>query len=142
MFKWLGKLGNALFGSSDKGIVTEVSDAVDKWVPSETTRHRMSIEDMQAGDSSQASARGMQLRSHDSWFDILIDGLNRLPRPIITFWVIGVLFGIVPIPVHWEMIPPMVWNVIWTVVTFWFGARMIFKDIPAIYGYVRKMKDN
>lgn len=130
------KIGKVLFGSSDKGIVTEVSDAVDKWVPSETTKHKMSIEDLQAGDASQESARSMVIASHSTWFDALVDGLNRMVRPAFTLWAFGVLVGWWPPPAKGQL-DPMTWNIIWTIITFWFGSRMLFKDIPYL---VRKFK--
>ena len=139
MFKWLGKLAGSLFGSSDKGLVGDISDAVDRWSPSATTRHKMSLEDMKAGDSSQESARGLVLRGGSTWFDNLIDGLNRLVRPVLTFWVFGILTGMLGIPTHLLSIPPMLWNIIWTIVTFWFGSRMVFKDIPKMFNKDRKV---
>lgn len=127
MFSWLGKL----FGS-DKGIVEQVSDTIDKWAPSEVTKHKMSIEDLKAGDDSQASARAMVMTSHNSWFDILIDGISRLPRPVITTWAIGMLFGWIPEPIHLQTLNPITLNIIWTVITFWFGSRVLLKDIPSV----------
>jgi len=133
MFSWIGKL----FGG-EKGIVGQVSDVADKWIPSETTKHKMSIEDMQAGDSSQDSARKMNQISHSTRFDVVIDGINRLPRPIITFWVVGILFGWIGEPQHLASMNPVLLNIVWTVITFWFGARMVVKDIPAVLKSLRK----
>lgn len=142
MFGWATKLGGLLFGSnsSDKGVIDSISDTVDKWSPSETTRHKMSIEDQQAGDSSQESARRLKLHSGSTWFDSLIDGLNRLVRPVMTFWVFGILTGMLGIPSHLADIPPMLWNIIWTIVTFWFGSRMIFKDAPKMMLWFKESK--
>ena len=140
MFGWVTKLGGLLFGSnsSDKGVIDSISDTVDKWSPSETTRHKMSIEDQQAGDSSQESARRLKLHSGSTWFDSLIDGLNRLVRPVMTFWVFGILTGMLGIPAHLADIPPMLWNIIWTIVTFWFGSRMLFKDAPKMIAWFKE----
>lgn len=139
MWGWLKKATGALFGGSDKGIVTEVSDAVDRWVPSAQTKHENSIEDLQAGDASQDSARQMQFPSHDTWFDSLIDGVNRLPRPAITLWAFGVLVGWWDGPKP-EAIDPLTLNIIWTVVTFWFGSRVLFKDVPAMWARIQGMR--
>jgi hypothetical protein len=128
---WLVKGLTMLFGSSSngKGVVGQVSDAVDRWSPSAQTQHENSIEDLQAGDASQASARSMVLVHHDSWFDIFIDGMNRSVRPVITFWVVGVLIGWWEAP-RTDTIDPIVLNIMWTVITFWFGSRVVFKDVP------------
>lgn len=98
-------------------------------MPSAATKQKNSIEDLKAGDASQASARAMILAHHDSWLDIFVDGCNRSVRPFITYWVMGVLFG------WWEApktgdIDPIILNIIWTVITFWFGSRVVFKDVP------------
>lgn len=127
----IGSLATALFGSSSngKGIVTAVSDTVDKWHPSAVTEHKMALEDLKAGDESQDSARKMQMISHDSWFDILVDGLNRLVRPLVTYWLCGGIAGFWPLPAT-GTVDPLILNAFWTVITFWFGGRVIVKDIP------------
>jgi len=121
-----------LFGSSSngKGVIQQASDVADKWIPSETSKHEMSVEDMKAGDSSQAAAQGFTpAPSHESWLDILIDAWSRAQRPAFSTWALGLLCG------WWEgprldSIDPLTLNIIWTIVGFWFGTRMIFKDIP------------
>jgi len=80
-------------------------------------------------DASQDSARKMVIPHHDSWFDILVDGMNRSVRPFITYWVLGVLFGWWEAP-KTDTIDPIMLNIIWTVITFWFGSRVVFKDVP------------
>lgn len=131
IFSAIGTGISVLFGSSSngRGLVDQVSDVADKWMPSAETKQKNSIEDLKAGDASQDSARAMILASHDSWFDILIDGLNRSVRPFITFWVMGVLFGWWVAPAT-DNIDPIVLNIMWTVITFWFGSRVVFKDVP------------
>jgi len=124
MFSWIAKMF-----SSDKGVIEQVSDTVDKWNPSDTTLHKQSIEDLKSGDESQDSARKMILHNHESKLDIVIDGLNRLVRPIITYWVVGGLMGLWELP-QVNTVDPLMMNIVWTVITFWFGSRVIFKDIP------------
>jgi len=137
---WLSKVWKGLFGSSDKGAIEQIGSIADNYLPGEVTKHKMSIEDMQAGDASQESARNMQLPTHDTWFDVAVDGINRLPRPIITFWVISMLFGWVSPPMYFAMYPPLVLNIIWTVIGFWFGSRMIIKDIPAAFKLIKSLR--
>ena len=141
---WVGKVFGALFGGG-KGIVEQVSDVTDKWNPSPVTKHSMAVEDSKqavaeqtAGDASQNSARSMQLPTHGTWFDSLVDGLNRLVRPVITYWVVGGLVGFWRLP-SLGAVDPIMMNIVWTVVTFWFGSRMLFKDLPAAYVVARKL---
>lgn len=142
-------IGRALFGSdsSDKGIVEEVSDVVDKWSPSPVTEHKMAIENQTAGDESQADARAMVLPRTDSnisfvsIFNALVDGVNRLVRPVFTYWSFSLLVGWTEPPISWNLWPPMLWNIVWTIVTFWFGSRLLFKDIPSMYKWYKSMKN-
>lgn len=125
-------LVTGLFGSSEngKGVVNQVSNVVDQWMPSDATLHKQNIENMTAGDASQASARLMQVApSHDSWFDVFIDGLNRSVRPFFTYWAMGVLAGWWAAP-KIDDIDPFTLSVIWTIIGFWFGGRMLVKDLP------------
>jgi len=141
IFSVLGSGIGMLFGSSSngKGVVSQVSDAVDRWNPSAETIHNNSLEDLAAGDKSQESARAMVIPHHDSWFDIFIDGMNRSVRPFITFWVMGVLFGWWVAP-DTGTIDPVILNIMWTVITFWFGSRVIFKDVPNAISKFSEMK--
>lgn len=131
-----------IFGgsSSGKSVAETVADVADNYKPGEVTKHNMSIEDQKAGDDSQNSARQMVLLSGgDNWFDIAINGLNRMPRPIVTGWVICILFGWVNEPEHLLNLNPITLNIIWTVITFWFGGRLLVKDIPtAIMSWRKK----
>jgi len=139
--------------TGEKGIIEQTSDVVDKWMPSKTTIHKMSIEDQQAGDQSQDSARKMQQASHGSWVDIIIDAWSRTPRPAFATWAFGLLVGWWEPPRHLLMATeggsivwnPILGNIIWTIITFYFGARVIFKDIPAAIAIasrvISKIKD-
>jgi hypothetical protein len=124
----------------DKGIIEQISATADKWHPSKTTVHKMSIEDQQAGDSSQESARNMLVVSHDSWIDIGVDAISRLPRPAFAIWAFGVLVGFWEAPSNLSDIHPLALNIIWTVVTFYFGARVIIKDIPSAIALYKNAK--
>lgn len=141
MFSFLSKAVTSLFGSSDngKGIVTQVANVVDRFNPSDTTLHTMSLEDQKAGDESQKNAQAfVPAPSHESWLDIFIDAFNRIQRPAWSTWALGGLCGWWNLPVTTE-IDPFVVNVIWTIVGFWFGSRMIFKDIPNAFMQFRKL---
>ena len=131
-----------LFGSSSNGksLAETAVDAVDRFSPSDVKKHEMAIEDLKAGDESQNSARQMNQISHDSWLDVFVDAINRMVRPAFTLWAFGQLVGIWDTTTHWENIPPMAWNIIWTIVTFWFGARVIFKDLPSAIRLYKELK--
>jgi hypothetical protein len=69
------------------------------------------------------------------WFDRVIDGLNRLPRPMMVFGVFGLLIYTPVDPVHmaevfasWALIPAGMWAIIATIVAFFFGGRQQLYD--------------
>ena len=68
------------------------------------------------------------------FFDSMINGLNRLPRPFITFALIGLLVWVPLYPqealIRLEVLtlmPPWIENLIYIVVSFWFGGRITHK---------------
>ena len=74
-------------------------------------------------------------RENRTWWDSLVDGLNRLPRPLITIAVLS-FFVIAPfdpilfleIAKAYEVIPPGYWALLSIVVSFYFGGRMQLKS--------------
>lgn len=131
MFSILKLVLPLFFGSSSngRGVVTSVVDAAERWFPSAATRNNRADKDLEAHESSQASARKMQMVSHDSWLDILIDAWNRAIRPLITTGLIGIWFGWWPAP-NLVDIHPFYLQMTMMAFTFWFGGRFVTKDIP------------
>jgi len=71
-------------------------------------------------------------RHNRTWWDSAIDGLNRLPRPIMAFGVMGVFVWASIDPVRfsaaaqaWALIPEEMWIVLGAIVTFFFGDRTL-----------------
>ncbi|MEM9969989.1 MAG: holin family protein [Pseudomonadota bacterium] len=64
------------------------------------------------------------------WFDRFIDGLNRLPRPMLAFGTLG-LFAAAMIDPVWfakrmqgiALVPEPLWWLMGAIVSFYFGAR-------------------
>lgn len=64
------------------------------------------------------------------WFDRLMDGLNRLPRPLLAFGTLG-LFVIAMVDPVWfasrmqgiALVPDPMWWLMGAIVSFYFGAR-------------------
>jgi len=78
-----------------------------------------------------------------SWFDGLVDGLNRLPRPILAFATIGLFAYAMNDPIGFAarmqglaVIPDPLWWIIGAVVGFYFGARELhhFRNVRAPSG--------
>lgn len=70
-----------------------------------------------------------------------IDIFNRLIRPFITVWLIGGFSGWWHLP-ETKTIDPVWFQIFMIVVTFWFGGRVLLKDLPAAVGAILKMKRN
>lgn len=72
------------------------------------------------------------LKINKGWWDRFVDSLNRLPRPLFALGslVLLVIGAVAPdtfasIMVSWGQAPTMVWVVIITVITGFFGGRII-----------------
>ncbi|MDC0012109.1 holin family protein [Octadecabacter sp.] len=64
------------------------------------------------------------------WFDRLMDGLNRLPRPFLAFGTIGLFIVAMVDPVWFSirmqgiaLVPDPLWWLMGAIVSFYFGAR-------------------
>lgn len=95
---------------------------------------------------------------HRTWWDSLIDGINRLVRPGFTFGTIY-LFALAivrPIEFHAAMqalaaVPDPLWIILGTIVVFWFGEKKLAglrkprppsaKEVEGILTNVRKIRE-
>jgi Holin of 3TMs, for gene-transfer release len=102
-------------------------------------RLAMSAQDLA---SLQQFAAEFHPRDNRTWWDSFIDGLNRLPRPLITLSV-GAFFVLAPLdPLRfaqvaraYELMPDGFWALLSVIVAFYFGGRMrLNRDDMAIKG--------
>lgn len=74
-------------------------------------------------------------RTSRTWWDSLVDGLNRLPRPLLTIAVLS-FFVLAPIDPErfliiaksFELMPPGYWALLSVIIGFYFGGRMQLKS--------------
>lgn len=113
------------------GAVTALGEAAkgvaEVFVPSATKRMEYSAEAQMAalrqlGEEYQHPAL--------SWFDRLVNGLNRLPRPFLAFGTIGLFVYAMVDPqafafrmVGLNAVPEPLWWLLGAIVAFYFGAR-------------------
>jgi hypothetical protein len=84
--------------------------------------------------SLEQFAGEFQPRTNPTWWDSFIDGLNRVPRPLITLGVLA-FFVLAPIdPLRfaqiaraYELMPDGFWALLSIIVAFYFGGRMQLK---------------
>lgn len=71
-------------------------------------------------------------RANRTKWDSFVDGLNRLPRPMMTFGCIGLFVWAAVDPPNFtasmvglQAVPEVMWWILWTIVAFWFGSRIL-----------------
>lgn len=125
------------------------------FVPSATRRMELSAEAQMAalrqlGEEYQHPAL--------SWFDRLVNGLNRLPRPFLAFGTLGLFVYAMVDPVGFaarmvglNAVPEPLWWLLGAIVAFYFGARetWYFRNRPvaapggaAVAGGAAMVEDN
>ncbi len=138
----LDKIGGFLGGGAAKaglGVANGIADIVERWKPGDAKNVEFVKELTTLVNDSYDSARkhDTPMQSGIRWLDGTVNGVNRLIRPWVTITVIGSLFG------YWDLPPPQnvapeYWIMIQVILGFWFGGRLVTKDIPAALGYLRK----
>ena len=129
----LSKLGSFFAGGAVQSFAG-VADIVERWKPGETTKHEMEMDVAALVDNA---------RAHDSpvagggWLGAIADGLNRLVRPVVTIYVLGGLFGMFETSFAADVDP---WFLAQgeKIIVFWFGGKVLLKDLPAAIKYLRR----
>lgn len=88
-------------------------------------------------DSAALAQLGAEFQAQDKgWFNSFMDGVNRLPRPLMVMGIFGVLvwtpydpIGSAQVFTAWSLIPVEFWYIILAIVTFYFGGRHQAKAI-------------
>jgi len=123
-------------GSSGGKVIEKTGEVVDEAFHTEQEKAAETAAAVDVDQKDLASARAMQMVSHDSWFDAFVDGLNRLVRPGVTLWILGGFIGWWPLP-KTETISDFWQNTFWLILTFWFGGRALLKDLPSAIRLMR-----
>lgn len=113
-----GAVGKFIFGKSGEKIIDVADEAV-------FTSQEKSEED------TKFTAATLN--------DTSVDIVNRWIRPVITIWLIGGLSGLWKLP-DTSTVDPVWFQIFMIVITFWFGGRVILKDLPNAVGAILKMK--
>ena len=92
--------------------------------------------ELYAAEEQTALQRGFEAefsyRANRTWWDSLVDGLNRLPRPIMTVGIIALFVwammdtvGFTAAMYSLYAIPEALWYIFYTIIGFWFGTKML-----------------
>ena len=122
----IGSIFGALFGGG-RNVIKETA---------EVFRPNAEAADQRAADAQGAALRQMaaEFGGGGGWFHGLVNGMNRLPRPLIAFGVLGLFLSAMVDPVWFSarmegltLVPEPLWTLMGIIVAFYFGARELHK---------------
>lgn len=123
----MGVIGKVLAPNGVAALGQAAADLAGVFTPSATRRMELSA------DAQMAALRQLGAEyDHPGtgWFDQLVNGLNRLPRPLLAFGTLGLFIyamidpaGFARRMVGLNAVPEPLWWLLGAVVAFYFGAR-------------------
>jgi hypothetical protein len=124
----MGIIDKVIGGPAAVGALGEAAKGLaETFVPSATKRMELSAEAQMAalrqlGEEYQHPAL--------CWFDRMVNGLNRMPRPLLAFGTLGLFIYAMVDPVGFSArmvglnaVPEPLWWLLGAIVAFYFGAR-------------------
>lgn len=131
----IGGAAKFLFGGSSGGSspVETITKAVDEY--KYTDEEKAGAEERDVEQARKFATPGEPL----GFIGQVVNGANHIIRPWITFELMSGLFGYRQLP-DISGIDPLWMKLIIIVITFWFGGRMVVKDLPALIDAVRKLR--
>ena len=127
---------NWLFGvdRAARGVGGAVTDVAEVFTVNKTKQ----VELQHAAQAAALAQFAAEFRPARSWFDALVDGINRLPRPTMAVGTIGLFAYAMADPVGFAermvglaLVPDQLWWLLGAVVSFYFGARELHKHREA-----------
>jgi hypothetical protein len=113
-------------------LLSKVGDLAKVFFGSKGERDAAIADEMQAIQNSYMAE--LNAAEKIGWWARFVEGLNRLVRPFFTFGTVGLFTWCVVDPVAFQTamvamsaIPEAMWYLIYAVVGFWFGGRMLEK---------------
>ncbi|MES2144093.1 MAG: holin family protein [Pseudomonadota bacterium] len=124
----MGVIGKLIGGPAAVSALGDAAKGMaEVFVPSATRRMELSAEAQMAALNQFGDEFG---NPSVGWFDRLVNGLNRLPRPFLAFGTIGLFVYAMVDPVQFarrmvglNAVPEPLWWLLGAVVAFYFGAR-------------------
>ena len=124
-----------IFGAA-KALLPSIKDVAEVFVGNRKDRERNEFDEQIAIHKEQGDTFTYQVANR-TYFDGFIDGINRLPRPLMTLGIIYLVILAVRDPSGFsvamkalETVPVWLSTIITIIIVFWFGSRAIAKDIP------------
>ena len=118
----IGDLFALIFGERNL-----VKDTVEVFRPNAEAQAGRDAAKEAAALAQFAAELGIERRG---WFDRFVDGVNRLPRPLLAFGTLGLFLAAMVDPVWFSarmqgvaLVPEPLWWLMGAIVSFYFGAR-------------------
>lgn len=112
------------------GLIGKLGDLAKIFIGSKSERDAAIGEEVKA--VQEAYMAELNAPEKIGWWGSFIDGLNRLVRPFFTFGSVALLVWPTIDPVQFQIamtavatIPEPLWYLVYTVVGFWFGGRLL-----------------
>lgn len=119
----IGRLFEALFGGG-RNVVVETAQVFRE------NAENAGVREANIKQSAMRQFSNEFTHSRASWFDRLMDGLNRLPRPLLAYGTIGLFVTAMVDPIWFAsrmqgiaLVPEPLWWLMGAIVSFYFGAR-------------------
>lgn len=135
----MGLIGKVLGGPTAVTALGQAATGLaEVFTPSATRRMELSAEAQMAALNQLGEEYALP---STGWFDRMVNGLNRLPRPMLAFGTLGLfVYAMVDPPgfgarmVGLNAIPEPLWWLLGAIVAFYFGAREThyFRTRPVI----------
>ena len=123
----MGLIGNLVVPGAVAALGDAARGVAEVFVPSATRRMELSAE------AQMAALRQLGAEYENpslGWFDRMVNGINRLPRPMLAFGTIGLFIYAMCDPAQFarrmvglNAVPEPLWWLLGAVVAFYFGAR-------------------
>lgn len=118
----ISRIFSILFGDG-RNVVTETAEVFRPNAEADASRAA-------AHQAAALAQFGAEFQARRGWFDQLVDGLNRLPRPALAYGTLG-LFAMAMHDPAWfasrmqgiALVPEPLWWLMGAIVSFYFGAR-------------------
>lgn len=123
----MGMIGQILGGSATQALGTAASDMAEIFAINQTRRMERSFDAQEAA----LAQHGVEFNARRlGWFDRLVNGLNRLPRPMLALGTLGLFVYAMVDPIGFSgrmaglaHVPQPLWWLLGAIVSFYFGAR-------------------
>ena len=131
MLGLLGLAGAAITGLFSKGgsAIGKIGDIAKSIWGNQESRDKYAYKQEMSVQDSYAAEFLAPEKKH--WFNMLVDGVNRLVRPLFTYGIMAMFIWAAIDPKDFyvyikniEIIPEAMWWVMLTIIGFWFGGRL------------------